>query len=74
MRVIRKLTVLCGNSARTFEVGNVINGLTVAKITNNGVEYEDRIHSEYQVLDANGELIANVENVPIIVDWQENEK
>lgn len=74
MRTIRKLTVLCGNSARVFEVGNVINSVEVESIKNMGMEFENRIHSEYHVLDGNGELIANIENAPVIVDWQENEK
>lgn len=74
MRAIRKLTVLCGNSVRTFEVGNAINGLKVERITNNGLEFEDSIHSEYHVLDVNGKLIANIENAPVIVDWIEKEK
>jgi len=74
VRIISKLTVLCGSSSRTFEVGNVINGLTVAKISNNGAEYDNHIHSEYHVLDANGDLISVIENASVIVDWQENEK
>ncbi|RED34703.1 hypothetical protein [Paenibacillus sp. VMFN-D1] len=69
MEVIQKLMVVC-SPPRFYEVGTELNGRDVIEIKNMSDEYEDHIHSEYWVLDENGELIASIENCPVIVEWQ----
>ncbi|MGN7167929.1 hypothetical protein ACTHSJ_18885 [Paenibacillus cellulositrophicus] len=69
MEVIQKLMVVC-STPRFYEVGTELNGRDVIEIKNMSDEYEDHIHSEYWVLDENGELIASIENCPVIVEWQ----
>ncbi|MEI4920577.1 hypothetical protein Q8G81_34000, partial [Klebsiella pneumoniae] len=65
----QKLMVVC-STPRFYEVGTELNGRDVIEIKNMSDEYEDHIHSEYWVLDENGELIASIENCPVIVEWQ----
>lgn len=69
MQIIRKLTVI-SNPTRIFEVGTEMDGREVIEIRQVGVNYEDNVHSEFHVEDENGELIASVENAPVIIDWQ----
>ncbi|MEK3684883.1 hypothetical protein [Paenibacillus sp. FSL R10-2736] len=69
MQIIRKLTVI-SNPTRIFEVGTEMDGREVIEIRQVGANYEDHVHSEFHVEDENGELIASVENAPVIIDWQ----
>lgn len=69
MQIIQKLTVV-GNPTRIFEVGTEVDGKEVIEIRQAGTNYEDHVHSEYHVEDENGDLIASVENAPVIVDWR----
>lgn len=69
MQVIQKLTVV-SNPTRVFEVGTEIDGREVIEIKQVGAEYENSIHSEFLVSDENGDLIASIENCPVIVDWK----
>lgn len=69
LQVIQRLTVV-SNPTRTFEVGTEINGREVIEIVQVGVQFENSIHSEYLVHDENGDLIASIENSPVIVDWK----
>ncbi|MNP84124.1 hypothetical protein D3C76_1833010 [compost metagenome] len=34
------------------------------------MQFENSIHSEYLVHDENGDIIASIENAPVIVDWK----
>lgn len=70
MRVIQKLTVV-SNPTRVFEVGTELNGVAIIEIGDLGREYEDHVHSEYHILDENGELIVAIKNSPVIVEYQE---
>lgn len=65
MQVIQKLTVV-SNPTRLFEVGTEVDGREVIEIKQVGTED----FSEFWVLDENGELIASVENCPVILDWK----
>lgn len=69
MQIIQRLTVV-SNPTRVFEVGTEIDGREVIEIKQVGDEYPDRVHSEFYVLDENGQLIASIENAPVIVDWK----
>jgi hypothetical protein len=68
MQVIERLTVI-SNPNRIFEIGTELNGREVIEIKQVGTEFENSIHSEFEVLDENGELIASIENAPVILDW-----
>lgn len=68
MQIIKRLTVV-SNPTRVFEVGSELDGKEVIEIQQVGAEYEDHVHSEYHIVDENGDLIAHVENCPVIVDW-----
>ncbi|MFU1797332.1 hypothetical protein ACM1RC_25935 [Paenibacillus azoreducens] len=65
MNVIQKLTVV-SNPTRVFEVGTEKDGREVIEIKQVG----DDNMSEYWVIDEDEQLIASVENCPVIVDWQ----
>lgn len=69
MQVIQKLTVVT-NPPRIFEVGTENDGREVIEIKQVGAEYENHVHSEFLIWDENGELIASVENAPVIVEWK----
>jgi len=69
VQIIHRLTVV-SNPTRFFEVGTEIEGREVIEIKQVGDEYPDRVHSEFHVLDENGQLIASIENAPVIVDWK----
>ncbi|MEK3792033.1 hypothetical protein MKX42_09950 [Paenibacillus sp. FSL R7-0204] len=69
MQVIQKLTVV-SNPTRIFEVGTEVDGREVIEIRQVGANYEDHVHSEFIIEDENGELIASVENAPVIIDWK----
>lgn len=68
MQVIQRLTVV-SNPTRIFEVGTELYGQEVIEIKQVGTEFEESVHSEFHVLDGDGELIASVENAPVIVDY-----
>lgn len=68
MQVIQRLTVI-SNPTRVFEVGTELDGKEIIEIKQAGYEFETSVHSEYHVLDGDGELIASVENAPVIVDY-----
>lgn len=69
IEVIRKLTVIT-NPVMVFEVGEVhINGKEIIEIKQIGSTYEDHVHSEYVISDEDGEMIASVENAPVIVEY-----
>ncbi|MEK5238086.1 hypothetical protein NST99_20540 [Paenibacillus sp. FSL L8-0470] len=69
MQVIQRLTVV-SNPTRIFEVGTEVDGREVIEIRQVGVNYEEHVHSEFHVEDENGDLIASVENAPVILDWK----
>ncbi|KGE17598.1 hypothetical protein [Paenibacillus wynnii] len=70
LQVIQKLTVV-SNPTRVFEVGTEHEGREVIEIKQVGAEYEDHVHSEFSVYDENDNLIASVENAPVIVDYRQ---
>lgn len=69
MQIIQRLTVV-GNPTRIFEVGTEVDGREVIEIRQVGTNYEDYVHSKFHIEDENGDLIASVENAPVIVDWR----
>ncbi|GGF83023.1 hypothetical protein GCM10010912_30170 [Paenibacillus albidus] len=70
MQIIQRLTVV-SNPTRVFEVGTEHDGCEVIEIRQVGANYEDHVHSEFHVEDENGDLIASVENAPVIVDYKQ---
>lgn len=77
--IIHRITVI-SNPTRIFEVGTELDGQEIIEMKQVGQEFEDRIHSEYHVLNEDGELIACIENAPVLVEYKqiadhdENEK
>ncbi|MBO2942775.1 hypothetical protein JJQ72_02090 [Paenibacillus sp. F411] len=65
MQVIQKLTVV-SNPTRFFEVGTEVNNREIIEIKQVG---DDNI-SEFWVIDENEQIIASIENCPVIVEWQ----
>lgn len=66
MQIIHRLTVV-SNPTRIFEVGSEIEGHEVIEIKQVGEE----LQSEFFVLDENDQLIASIENAPVIVDYRQ---
>ncbi|MNY75068.1 hypothetical protein D3C86_2142510 [compost metagenome] len=79
MQVIQSITV-ASVPAFTFCVGGEHNDRTIIEIKQVGEEYPDHVHSEFLVLDEDGQLIVSIENAPVIVEYrqivvhEENEK
>jgi hypothetical protein len=65
VQVIQSLIVL-STPNRCYEVGSEVNGHIVIEI-----KHEDNFHSEYLVMDENGDLIVSVENCPVVVEYQQ---
>ncbi|WP_256872486.1 hypothetical protein [Paenibacillus sp. 79R4] len=69
MQVIQKLTVV-SNPTRVFEVGTEVDGREVIEIKQVGYEHDNGVFSEFHVRDENDDLIASVENCPVVLDWK----
>lgn len=69
MILIKSLTVISQSRTMRYVVGEEVNGRVIIEIQSVGCEYEDRMHSEYYVLDEDGELIATIENCPVVVEY-----
>jgi hypothetical protein len=70
MPVIQRISIVTLEGVKSFEVGNVYVGQAVIEIKNNSLEFENSIHSQYDVLDKNGNLIASIENCPVVVEYR----
>ncbi|MDO7908465.1 hypothetical protein Q5741_18860 [Paenibacillus sp. JX-17] len=70
MELIHRITVI-SNPTRIFEVGTELDGQEIIEIKQAGAEYEDRIHSEYHVLNEEGCLIACIENAPVLIEYKQ---
>ncbi|MDQ0114322.1 hypothetical protein [Paenibacillus harenae] len=67
--IIQSITV-GQNLQRTYTVGDEIDGRVVIEIKDTGTEFDGSIHSQYWLMDEDGHLIANIENMPVIVDFK----
>jgi len=54
----------------SYRVGETVNGLTIATIKDNSVEWEDGIDFIYHCLDSNGKIVVAVENCPVVVEYE----
>ena len=70
MQVIQRLTVV-SNPTRVFEVGTEIDGQEIIEIEDDGVRLENSVHSEYLILGNDNQLIASIENAPVILDFKQ---
>lgn len=70
MQVIQKLTIVTLEGVKSFEVGNEHDGQAIIEIKNNCQEYPDHIHSQYDVLDEDGQPVAVIENCPVVVEYR----
>lgn len=68
VKVIKSLIVVGGDVG--YLVGLTANGRKVAKIEDNGIEWENGIDFIYRVYDGNGDLIAAIENCPTVVEYE----
>lgn len=66
LQVIQKLTVV-SNPTRIFEVGTELDGQEVIEIKQVGYDG----FSEFFVLDEADNLIASIENCPVIVEYRQ---
>ena len=61
---IKSLLVVINQGEHLYEVSG-----NIAEIKNNSSEYEDHIHSIYDVFDDKGNLRARIENAPVIIEY-----
>lgn len=54
----------------TYVLGEEIGERVVIEIKDNGQEFEDGVFSQYLVLDEDGQLIASIENMPVLVEYK----
>lgn len=70
MQVIQSITV-ASVPAFVFNVGGEHNDRAIIEIKQVGDEYPDHVHSEFWVLDEDGQLIVSIENAPVIVEYRQ---
>ena len=68
MQVIQSITV-ASVPAFCFAVGGEHNDRVIIEIKQVGEEHPTHVHSEFWVLDENGDLIVSIENAPVIVEY-----
>lgn len=78
MRKIRKIDVVTSQGAKTYILGDVVNGLTITDIVECSVEYESALHIGYRML-SNGSgstirnLVVEIWGAPVVVEYYETE-
>ncbi|ASA21995.1 hypothetical protein [Paenibacillus donghaensis] len=70
MQVIQSITV-ASLPAFIFTVGGEHNDKAIIEIKQVGEEYPNHVHSEFWVLDEDGQLIVSIENAPVIVEYRQ---
>lgn len=74
MRKIKSVDVLVSGPEGGlvhYYIGMNNNGLTIAEIKDMSLEYEDSRHGIYDCRDADGKLVATIDNCPVIVEFME---
>lgn len=74
---IRSVTVPNYNRALIYALGDSWPGIPirrVSKIEDRSIEYSTHIHLIYQVLDQNDYLIAEIQNCPMIINYDQPEE
>ncbi|MED1948973.1 hypothetical protein [Brevibacillus centrosporus] len=70
-RKINSLTVVNGQSTREFIVGfTAVQNKRVAEIRDLSTEYEDHVFVGYTVRDESGNLLAEIINCPVVVEYE----
>jgi hypothetical protein len=67
---IRSLTIVNQEGTREYIVGLVYNGLLIDRISINSIEYPDSISIIYQGYTKENELVFEVINAPINVEYE----
>lgn len=76
MSKIIALTVVLGSGITKSYVtkeNERTSGMLVEKILSVGSEFENGIHSEFHMLDENGNSLYHIENCPVIVEYERME-
>jgi hypothetical protein len=71
MRKIQSITIVTNQGVSTVSVGDDINGLIVAEIRNDSVEWDDHFDHMYTAVDENGGYIRDIINCPVDVTYYE---
>jgi len=70
-REISQITIISQPGVKVYEVGEKYNGLTLRKIIDNSLEYEDSIHSQFDGICENGKTMFSIVNCPVDVSYSE---
>jgi len=80
MREISNITIIAGQGANTYSLGDYVNGLVIKSIVDCSVEYPDSTQIGYRCLSSdNGKefrehVLVEVWNVPVVVEYKEGGK
>ena len=74
MRKIKSVGLIVSGSEGGIEwysVGCQVSGLTISEIKDMSLEFDDSRHGIYDCRDADGQLVATIDNCPVIVEYME---
>ena len=67
---IKSLTIVNQQGSHAYHVGNIVNGLLLAKIEDKSMEYPKSLEIIYQGFTNSGELVFEAINAPIDVEYE----
>ena len=68
---IKSLTIINQQGSKSYFVGDSYDGLLLQRIEDKSVEYPDAIETIYMGFTQNGDIVFEVINAPIEVQYQE---
>ena len=70
MNIIKEITIVNNWGTLNYRIGQKINGLIIHKINNRCLEYENSFISIYDGVTIKNELIFELMNMPVIVEYE----
>jgi len=67
---IKQLTVVSGPGVKFYTVGKEHDGIEIAGIIETSLEYPDAFVSMHEVKSADGQIIAEIRNCPVDIEYQ----
>jgi hypothetical protein len=71
MRKIKRIDIVTREGAKSYSVGQVVNGLKIATIKDSSWEHENGVDFIYQCLDKDGTQVVYIANCPHVVEYEE---
>lgn len=68
-----KITEITVHGLSTYYVGVKVEGREVGSINDRSIELENSIDFIYEVIDVNGDVMARIENCPVVIRYGKEE-